>query len=271
MQAGQEIVVVEYRSEINGYTYRVRVRAVPWKEVNYRVRERAWDEGVVPRGEAPPDGVIYQAGVSGEDDGPGESARTARCLAATPEEAAFKAIPWHLFERGWAIVEGRPHAVFPAAQGMHREAREREAAAYAARQAAAGAALREEARREAERRQRYEAMVGGCSRQVRLRRAGVGVFDDARGEVVAQRGYLVLPACGDAGTGLGVAGKTGKWQVIHLASGLGIGPRLRTLGEARALAARLLPLADWTQPAEVLVAGEDAAGIWRAVAGFFEP
>jgi hypothetical protein len=166
MHAGQELVVVEYTSEINGYTYRVRVRAVPWEQVSYRMRKRAWDEGIVPRGEAPPEGLVYQAGVFGEGDAarPDEFARTARCLAATPEEAAFKAAPWHLFERGWAIVEGEPHAVFPAAQRMHREAREREAAAYAARQAAAGAALREEARREAERRQRYEAMVGGCSK-----------------------------------------------------------------------------------------------------------
>jgi hypothetical protein len=51
-----------------------------------------------------------------------------------------------------------------------------------------------------------------------------GVFGDARGEVVSRRGYLVLRACGDAKTGLGVAGKSGEWQVIHLGSGLGIGP-----------------------------------------------
>jgi hypothetical protein len=158
MDSSEDFVVVEYSAEAGGCRYQVRVQAIPWKEVSRRLRRRIWEEGIVPRGEAPPGGVIYRAGVFGEGD-PGRP-WTARNFAATPEEAAFKVIPWSLFERGWAIVEGEPHAVFLAAQQMRRQAGEREAAAYAAR--------RGEGRPVRERRRRYEVTAGGCGPQVRL-------------------------------------------------------------------------------------------------------
>lgn len=236
------VAILRYRG-VDGYPAEKWLRRVPWSQLNYRIWQRFWDQGVLPHGAEPSPAVAYQCGsrFNGQlfpDWGSGYVV-----TALTPEGVAAEGVPWRVLESwDWQDVEVLHTAVWFAQELLRQE---REEAAGRRAQAEAEARRREDAEDRAR-----QTFAERCTAGRKLVGYSKGSFDIAvtDGRSVTVEGFLVVTAKKRKPAGFGVH-RIGPsaWKLTHLGSGLLLGT-LATSEDALTTAGLLLGAWDgWVQ------------------------
>lgn len=215
------VMVLRYLSA-GGYPRDLWVRSLSWTQLNEEHKVMLWSYGVVPRYTSPPSGLVYQAAIF--EPGSGDKWEMCGHFALTPEEAVSLTIPWRTIESWQSEGLEVCHCLYEFAAILRSQAQE-------------AAAERARTKAETAEQDRQLSYVRWCEFQaayehgrntVTYRRGKIPVaqqWRDGRKTTSEMDGFKIVAATSDEeATGFGVwkeaVGKTARWSLTHLATGL---------------------------------------------------